>query len=1196
MGAGMRVSGRKSVRRSRRESRPNLESSKQADQISVRTLTPIKPSDEQQPPTNASAAALAITEGRTQLLPGPGLNPEDSDEDSNTRTQESSKLLLPTLDPTTLLDDQYTSASTSKPSHSRSTTGETIKGHRRRISAVTFANQSLTLSSSSPLGVYSPSRSRTRRSRVQSVSSEATTNTIMSSDISETAFQTVDSPSRGHSRRNSNLSINTTDQKEENTDNIESPQPDPIRRRPRLDSKNNTGVYYSAEHDPDKRLSDMLFNFKPFDIHRRTQIVGSVGEEPAPLVEQNDEDDTADEEIDDEDAATDQTDTGPEIGDEDSSSNLGEIGEEDEEEEEEEEEEGDEEEEEEEENELESLQSIQSRNNRPQASPSLTGSTDPTTADDDGSMIGKSFTNTMVSSVMDPGLINKMGDNAREPVAKTSQSAEASSSPNTNTELLNPVIRRRERRRVNIKMGNLLGPPIIEEDNTATQNNSVTQEKFSKDLTEKRTTATRLSRQLHRTRFADTKPSLPDLRFAAANQSATNQTESSKRNSSSSNGISPGRSRSFTSPTPIPAISIELDHCPAAGQNVSTSEKTSLRIDQTASPSIQSPAILRRRRNNSSVSRRVDLEGFSTSTPPSADLKGFKSSAHPVSPAPRRKSKRSPLVFKKIDLSTQTGKRVIKPKSILTELLTAKSPTSSVDNPFRCFYALLASKERNALKITIYYPFSKEPRKPIKTSMRPDICVEEVVGFGLWSYMEQEREPKLADIKGKSKNIDLTETQSWCLRLVEDDGEVDEDFPALERTRAAAKVGSQEFAIVIATEEQAKQNAVAQSQIQRRPSRVLGEPKRPSASLASESATASTATSLLKPINPMDGLSGIVAESSRTIGGKLSGSLLSGGYDSMTLGVGGIGGGSNFMGVPVFLKVRIPSPGGGIDSIMTTLNVTIDMYMAEVLEMLCKKKSLGDSKDWALLVPSSPSIPVHQRDIIVPLDRTVQSLQGVTSLALVKRSQVTSKLLRNSQINRNFTSQNTNPSASIFKRLSEPPQPKYVSITDLTSTNRTFVVQTKRRGILGKQERLLTIEDDYVHLCPNNLSHIGSNNNNNNNSNSNSNNINGNGSGLMNGNVNGHSNGSSGVGGIGIGGSGGAVVGSVGGVGGGGKTSSYHISQIVNCVLRNQNGVKLIVMRESGEKRYDVEAENNQSAIEIVQHIKGLKEMYHTRN
>lgn len=52
------------------------------------------------------------------------------------------------------------------------------------------------------------------------------------------------------------------------------------------------------------------------------------------------------------------------------------------------------------------------------------------------------------------------------------------------------------------------------------------------------------------------------------------------------------------------------------------------------------------------------------------------------------------------------------------------------------------------------------------------------------------------------------------------------------------------------------------------------------------------------------------------------------------------------------------------------------MYMAEVLEALCKKRRLGDPADYALVLD----------DILIPLDRTVASLQGKMNLVLVKRS------------------------------------------------------------------------------------------------------------------------------------------------------------------------------------------------------------------
>ena len=54
------------------------------------------------------------------------------------------------------------------------------------------------------------------------------------------------------------------------------------------------------------------------------------------------------------------------------------------------------------------------------------------------------------------------------------------------------------------------------------------------------------------------------------------------------------------------------------------------------------------------------------------------------------------------------------------------------------------------------------------------------------------------------------------------------------------------------------------------------------------------------------------------------------------------------------------------------------MYMQEALEMVCRKRKLADPKEYALLLAD--------RSILIPLDRTVASLQGKRELLLVKRS------------------------------------------------------------------------------------------------------------------------------------------------------------------------------------------------------------------
>ncbi|OAV87460.1 hypothetical protein PTTG_10081, partial [Puccinia triticina 1-1 BBBD Race 1] len=1039
LGAGMRVSARRQP------------PSKLSNSTTTTTTTTTEP-----PPQNPAAGALALTEGRTTLTPGGGLNPEDSD------------------------DEPVPQAETSRRPISRNPTNTTIKTHRRRISAITFASNPLSFASP-PGSILNLSRSRTRAQRGLSISSIATTNTVISSDLSEHHHH-HHHQAHNNSPTPSSLHLNPENTRPDPTTDHHHHQepPSPFTQPPPAEPES---IYYSTEHDPDKRMSDMLFTYRPFDAKRSTQIVGRVELEPAPLLEADNEDDSDDEE----DIETDHTDTGTEHGEDDSSFNPEELIAED------------------------SIDDSLSTKSRKRPALDLT-----TPADENKTTRPSSHPDLLIS------------------LDRSNNSS--SQSP--------PMVRRRERRRVNIKMGKLVGPPIIEED-SANPESVPSKPILTAGL------------RFQRAASAVARPSLPDLRQAHhPTQQQAVAGPPQETNTRPLSSFSPGRARALTTPTPIPSIEVnptvsKLKEDQTAGPGEPSSSSTQRTFPRNRSGS--GPIGISRIRRSLLQANPTRPQSGSTPTPPPPPppTKVTEQPKPPLTvPKRSRKPKRDQLSFKKIELEDPKLKKPVVQKSILTQLLTAQSASSSGDNPFRCFYALLASKERNALKISLYYPFSTEPSKPIKTSMKADVCVEEVVGFALWKYVEEAREPKLAEISARPDGLDLLETFAWCLRLVEDDGEVDDDFPALDRTRPAAKVGSNEFAIVMATEAQAKQNESAQTQIQRRPSRVLGEPKRVPKGLVEPSGSVNTgAASLLPPpISAMMGNSSgtTIFDGGRGLGGGVSGSLISGGYSSTALG------GGSLTGTTVYLKVRIPSPGKGVDSINTTLNVTMDMYLADVLESLVKKKSLGAVKDWALLVPSSPSIPAHQRDIVVPLDRTVQSLQGVSSLALVKRAQISSKLLRNTQLNGNTAAQNTNPSASIFKRLSEIPQPKYVSITDLTSSSKSFLIQTKRRGILGKSDRLLTIEDDYVHIAPNHQSLTTT---------ATTNHLN-----LLSANNDNSLAGTS-----------------------SGKVSSYHISQIVDCIHRPQAGFKLVVLRDSGEKRYDVEAENPQSAMEIVRHIKGLK-------
>jgi hypothetical protein len=99
-------------------------------------------------------------------------------------------------------------------------------------------------------------------------------------------------------------------------------------------------------------------------------------------------------------------------------------------------------------------------------------------------------------------------------------------------------------------------------------------------------------------------------------------------------------------------------------------------------------------------------------------------------------------------------------------------------NPFASLYASVAAPSAApSLELEIYFPHSKKPSKPLVVKVRKDATVEEATGFGLYKYWEEGREPKLSEEAEGPGLEDRWSTVGWGLRIVEDDGEVDEDFP-----------------------------------------------------------------------------------------------------------------------------------------------------------------------------------------------------------------------------------------------------------------------------------------------------------------------------------------------------------------------------------------------------------------------------------
>ena len=115
-------------------------------------------------------------------------------------------------------------------------------------------------------------------------------------------------------------------------------------------------------------------------------------------------------------------------------------------------------------------------------------------------------------------------------------------------------------------------------------------------------------------------------------------------------------------------------------------------------------------------------------------------------------------------------------KSALSSMMAASNTTNPFSDPYSAISGRGVSPAASMV-VTVFFPFAREPAgEPMRLSVRKDATVEEVLGFALWSYWEAGWLPRLDE---EDLNV-LEESLSavgWVMKIAEDDGEVDEDFP-----------------------------------------------------------------------------------------------------------------------------------------------------------------------------------------------------------------------------------------------------------------------------------------------------------------------------------------------------------------------------------------------------------------------------------
>ncbi|VVT49163.1 uncharacterized protein SAPINGB_P002134 [Magnusiomyces paraingens] len=210
-----------------------------------------------------------------------------------------------------------------------------------------------------------------------------------------------------------------------------------------------------------------------------------------------------------------------------------------------------------------------------------------------------------------------------------------------------------------------------------------------------------------------------------------------------------------------------------------------------------------------------------------------------------KKSPKKVNPFPKRDLTAPVPKynesetNLPEPCSKLTSQINEKRAT--LDDPLEVYVEASGKSEARPLKLKMYMPSSDQPRTPWEVVVRRDVNVANAIGFALYCYNNPSpgqvaRTPKLPP--------NMCNANKWTLRIVEDDGEPDEDFPALDRTRLISAFSFDEFALVEATPSQAIENEKATPSVRRK--------KNESQNSATSSSTSVATSAKTTPSNPED--------------------------------------------------------------------------------------------------------------------------------------------------------------------------------------------------------------------------------------------------------------------------------------------------------------------------------------------------------
>ncbi|KAK0630805.1 stress-activated map kinase interacting protein 1-domain-containing protein [Bombardia bombarda] len=478
-------------------------------------------------------------------------------------------------------------------------------------------------------------------------------------------------------------------------------------------------------------------------------------------------------------------------------------------------------------------------------------------------------------------------------------------------------------------------------------------------------------------------------------------------------------------------------------------------------------------------------------------------------------------------MSTIRPISMMQPKSLLSAALKAKKTKPAL--PFDSFASLSGQGDPNPIMLRIYAPFSTTPSKPFEVLIRRTVhqgeggdravTVAELIGLSLWRYNEEKLEPPIP--------ADKWNVNWWTLRMVEEDGEVDDDFPPLERkknltsfTTANNKAGRSRsnsnvydiFALVQASQSEFAENKTVTPEFEQE---EVGE--------ESEDITPKNTprpdTGAMAPAQPRENP---VLNTTYRANTSLFADMPQPAQPASIQ--------NTARGEKKLLRIHIHSadvaPGQ-----MITLDVTTETWLADILDTACRKRQL-DKANHVLKLPNSGTV--------VLLDRRVASLGNITDLDLYRR-----RFATDGPLALTGSPSSSSPKPLLFadnsswskskktKIMGTHPLAKEVLKQDELSVSSNYKKYTvwRKQPMRLLSERLFAIDGEYVHIMP---------------------------------------------------ASGGKMV-EVDG-----KTTTVHFSNVVGCKVsrKHPTNFKLVVYKATESKRYDFVTSSADNATEIVQELK----------